>query len=127
MLFNRVNGKSQIKSICLICVVALTLCGCKKYTDVKVQLRIDYGLAEIAHGGYFQLSYGGKTYKEDFGSGGFPECTFYDIELNNNKTARVKACVKNGWGTVVWTKEEEVHLWEGTCSIRLSAESKELE
>jgi hypothetical protein len=56
-----------------------------------------------------------------------PKCEFGHVELKKNRKARIKVHIKNGWGVVIWTKEEDFNLHEGLNLVIIEANSKELE
>jgi len=101
--------------------------GFGKYANVEASLMFKKGFPEIAHGGYFKLTYEGDVWTEDFGGGPTPKCNFYRIKLKRNRTAHIKVALKNGLGAVTWTKEEECYLTEGNHPVIIFADLEEIQ
>ena len=111
--------------VLVVVIIALALyedSGFGKYADVNASLLFNEGFVKIAHGGYFKLNYEGSIWTEDFGSGFTPQCKFSRIKLKKNKKAHIKVSIKNGWGVVTWTKEQDFYLTEGDNPVVFFAE-----
>ncbi len=98
-------------------VAALIMLSCnpfasEKTADISVWFDAD---GEILHGGYAELHYRGKTWRDDFGRGFIVSFEFYSIKLKDDRNARIEVNLQNAFGVLYGSgseaEGEEPSLW----------------
>jgi hypothetical protein len=111
-------------AISIIVIVALGLWLNAKFKifesskEVYVSLLSDSNdLVSISHGGYFEVIYNENTYKWEFGKGFFQDHTFNIGKASEGDKVIVHVCIKNGFGVVTESCEQNIPLWMGKTTL----------